>query len=1551
MADPSPPAGRGGPDPAPAFRRPELLRKSRPMSAIFTGLFSGKEGAPGAADRTGPGGTQTGAETLSRRSSMLVALPGGNQGQSGRDNVQGTNANPPSAVVGRASDLQGAHGRARVLELYYKTGPGVVPPREDVKPCFDLVFSAIGNARDESTIRALSSVDSRDHGTMWRFMLNFFGLNELEGTDPQALCLKLNSWISKHDATVAQKPPHVNKRITSSELAAAIATHAHAADESWPRTFLECGGLALMFKALVAIQQIGAREQKHRNLEQAIVRLTRRMESIEGVFGSTVVGMAYSMPLDLCLLLDFPSWEVRTVVADMLTFMCITVEDNGSGKSPTNSSDPSDCLGKVVKALEDCDSRYQQVAGRLTAQLNPFRCLVKPCLEVLDSRGIFGTSVGADKSRVARPAAGAKPPTSAKAQTGWSLPSFRGSGMGGVVAKFKDRDRNVAQPVVPDDSDRMSVVSGISGEAVSLAGSGDSDEASPATPGAASLSFWTSDASAKRESDGMAFLLSAMTLVNAILDCTSEVAVTTCYFPQLFSCGYDIVLSRVSGFARDEFPMHFHELGKFKELLEANMASNARNIEDVIEGKVLSISALAKQIDEAFAKDVAAEGTPDSRTGREDFASLLRQIWLATSFLDNRRASKMVAFLGRVAARLMDTEDLFSSNSYGTPFFEGKLEQTVSKLLSDWVSNDLAEGNVRKIEILQRQLNDEKSFRRTVERESEAKIATLRSEHEVKYAMLQNAAQTWEQHANRLMDRNKELLRTFNSSGEEHKEAVTNLAAALVRSNAQELATVLNESIVDDLKEERRLRSRADDLLQLERKKLTELELGRSFLPAAQPIEARVSGAGLIGETGAIAPVQSAFAPASTSPASSDTASEAPTTTLATVAPPPPPPPPGSGPPPPPPPPPSNATLGAPPPPPPPPGSGPPPPPPPPPGSGPPPPPPPPGFDAATPVPLLPKKTIDRVPNTSFRTVQVDVLPDNAALNTIWCRKVAPPEGSASQLAFLGASTGPRKVFADDSIWSEIELRFGDEATKKAKSLSTAAGKASTTNVVDGKTAQALEILLQPLIKSGISFEVIRRWLQSDSADTHLSETFVDGFANLLPDDKKLAQLKELESSQGLSFADRFVKELANLPDVRERFAVLSLIYSATEQLQNLKDRADDIARAATSLMESEALSDVLKAVLDVSNFMNFRTKGAAYGIKIGTILRLQDTKATDGSMSLMQLLAKTFVDQDLPAARFAEEIASAKDAFRVSLTDLEETKSKFGEKLHKLERFAKNPYKAPPISTEKPTQKSSKILEKQRMLAKRKPDSDGGDEAAAPAQQQIDLSTDVATTVQVETVVPDAFWAAAAKKLAQVREEYLEAADVLQRAKFKHHECVAFFGENPEAATCEDFYGVFAKFIDSYKRALDANRMIREQEAAAARRRNLRLPNVKTSAQAPTSGSFTQAIANVRKSSASRSRVRVPSDPRAAASFAKRMEDFALEMLPPIPSAGSDSQISAEVLDAACQDGDAAGSASGAGPGAGKSGVLLRQGSDKSLLSTASSGSLVVKDSDTDWT
>ncbi|PRP73182.1 actin binding protein [Planoprotostelium fungivorum] len=462
--------------------------------------------------------------------------------------------------------------------------------------------------------------------------------------------------------------------------------------------------------------------------------------------------------------------------------------------------------------------------------------------------------------------------------------------------------------------------------------------------------------------------------------------------------------------------------------------------------------------------------------------------------------------------------------------------------------------------------------------------------------------------------------------------------------------------------------------------------------------------------------------------------------------PPPPPPPGGDGGPPPPPPPGGEGPPGPPPPP----GGGPPPPPPPggPPGPPPPPgapgapgPPPPPGMGVKKAAPP-PKKKPRKAPQQKMKGLQWNKMPDAKVKGTI----------------FEKMSFEYKGVNID---YASIEENFSAKVIEAKKEEEK---KPQLVQLIEPKVWQAISLFLAQF--KGVPLEKVanavrdldNKVIQYDQIDTLLknlpSKDDVGAIKNYLQEggDKTKLPIPELFAIEVKSprvsceFSPTF-QQLDKVTNVPARLAAFKFMGTFDGKKEDVKPKIDLLRKACDQVKGSKKLPELLEVILEVGNFINEGTpRGNLQGFKLNSINKMNDTKSTDNSQTLLQFLV-TILEKSKPELlQLDGDLPAVEPASRISLqtvqSDVAGLAKDFATTQASLETF-------PP--TEKITQILTPFINKVK-----------GD---------------------IETMQTS---------LATMEEKYKEAC--------------TFYGEDPKSVQPDEFFTMFGQFNGSIQDAIKAN-------------------------------------------------------------------------------------------------------------------------------------------------
>jgi hypothetical protein len=343
------------------------------------------------------------------------------------------------------------------------------------------------------------------------------------------------------------------------------------------------------------------------------------------------------------------------------------------------------------------------------------------------------------------------------------------------------------------------------------------------------------------------------------------------------------------------------------------------------------------------------------------------------------------------------------------------------------------------------------------------------------------------------------------------------------------------------------------------------------------------------------------------------------------------PPPPGMGPPPPPPPP----GMG-PPPPPPPPGMGPPPPP----GMG---PPPPPGMGAPGMgmMPVLPQLPQAK-PKGPVRNIHFDQIAKKDINNSIFIKNKIVEKTSE---------------FIKNIDLEELEKLFSTKKVEKASNNANEKQKAEKRQVIsllDGKRSYNVSLQLGSL--RGLSYEQIREAIVTLNEQI-INDSNIGIIQQIAPTQEECETvMNHNDDSVDLAEPDKFFRVLNGIPNLQERLDAWSFKLRFLGLVSNIRPDIENLNLTCKELKSSEKLAKLLALVLTVGNFLNGSNKNKiSYGFKLKSLIKLNDTKSSDGKTSLLQYIVKIIKAKHPEVLNFYEELEHLRPSARVILTALED--------------------------------------------------------------------------------------------------------------------------------------------------------------------------------------------------------------------------------------------------------------------------------------------------------
>lgn len=125
-----------------------------------------------------------------------------------------------------------------------------------------------------------------------------------------------------------------------------------------------------------------------------------------------------------------------------------------------------------------------------------------------------------------------------------------------------------------------------------------------------------------------------------------------------------------------------------------------------------------------------------------------------------------------------------------------------------------------------------------------------------------------------------------------------------------------------------------------------------------------------------------------------------------------------------------------------------------------------------------------------------------------------------------------------------------------------------------------------------------------------------------VPTKKELAGLaRHANEFSRLAEAEQFMFEIAKVERYEAKLSVMAFIGVFDELMRTVIPQVDAVLRAATSIINSAKLKKLFKIILIYGNYMNGRRRGLAYGFKLESLNKLEDTRTTDRKQTFLSYI------------------------------------------------------------------------------------------------------------------------------------------------------------------------------------------------------------------------------------------------------------------------------------------------------------------------------------------
>uniref|UniRef100_A0A670ZE11 Inverted formin 2 n=1 Tax=Pseudonaja textilis TaxID=8673 RepID=A0A670ZE11_PSETE len=252
--------------------------------------------------------------------------------------------------------------------------------------------------------------------------------------------------------------------------------------------------------------------------------------------------------------------------------------------------------------------------------------------------------------------------------------------------------------------------------------------------------------------------------------------------------------------------------------------------------------------------------------------------------------------------------------------------------------------------------------------------------------------------------------------------------------------------------------------------------------------------------------------------------------------------------------------------------------------------------------------------------------------------------------------------------YSKIEQLFCFPQTKpKSKEVAPVKTEPKEITFLDSKKSLNLNIFLKQF--KCTNEEVVKMIQEGDR--TKFDVEVLKQLLKLLPEKHEIENLKAFkEEKEKLANADQFYLLLLGVPSYQLRIECMLICEETAVLLEMLQPKAETVRRACEDLLSSHRLPIFCQLILDVGNFLNYGSHtGDADGFKIGTLLKLTETKANQTRITLLHHILEEVEKNHTDLLQLPKDLECVSKAAGINLDVIHSESSSNIKKLLELER------------------------------------------------------------------------------------------------------------------------------------------------------------------------------------------------------------------------------------------------------------------------------------------
>jgi len=308
-----------------------------------------------------------------------------------------------------------------------------------------------------------------------------------------------------------------------------------------------------------------------------------------------------------------------------------------------------------------------------------------------------------------------------------------------------------------------------------------------------------------------------------------------------------------------------------------------------------------------------------------------------------------------------------------------------------------------------------------------------------------------------------------------------------------------------------------------------------------------------------------------------------------------------------------------------------------------------PGAPMAPSIPLLPPKKVIK-PSVKMKVFHWSVVQPREVPSTVW------------------------KDLDDERVDLDVEKleeRFAQKVFSKS---------VSTDSIKEEKKKPEKQVvqLIEPKRSYNINIALARFRMTHNAIrdamlamdEKALDMDLVMTLSKIAPTSEELEVVRSYEGDVSqLANVESFFLTLSNIPRLTNRIQLWLFKQQFRSACVDIEYNVKQIEQAGRGLKNGTHLKRVMEIVLAIGNYLNGGTRnGGAYGFKLNTLEKLQNTKSTDNKITLLHFLVEVIQTKYPKNAKFIEEVTPCEGASVIDLTFLEGEVRKIGNNIKMLQ-------------------------------------------------------------------------------------------------------------------------------------------------------------------------------------------------------------------------------------------------------------------------------------------